>query len=92
MDNCPKCGTPWKLVPEGVSKKTGKPYAAFYKCNSCGNGVTAGAKPNYPKQAQPSGQALALLEQMNKKLDRVLEILETSDVLPEEAKPDDLPF
>jgi len=29
---CPTHHEPWKLVPEGVSKKTGRPYSAFYAC------------------------------------------------------------
>ena len=29
---CPTHHEPWKLVPEGVSKKTGRPYNAFYAC------------------------------------------------------------
>jgi hypothetical protein len=31
---CPVHGTPWKLVPAGVSKRTGKPYDAFYTCSN----------------------------------------------------------
>lgn len=33
-DFCPKCGTPTKIVPAGISKKTGKPYSAFMSCTS----------------------------------------------------------
>lgn len=33
---CPVHGTPWKLVPAGVSKKTGNPYPAFYACSEKG--------------------------------------------------------
>lgn len=29
---CPTHHQTWKLVPEGVSKKTGRPYSAFYAC------------------------------------------------------------
>ena len=29
---CPVHRVPWKTVPAGVSKKTGKPYAAFLAC------------------------------------------------------------
>lgn len=29
---CPVHRVPWKVVPAGVSKKTGKPYAAFTAC------------------------------------------------------------
>jgi ssDNA-binding Zn-finger/Zn-ribbon topoisomerase 1 len=31
---CPECGGEVKLIPAGVSKKTGKPYKAFYACKS----------------------------------------------------------
>ncbi len=29
---CKTCNSEMKLVPQGVSKKTGKPYNAFYSC------------------------------------------------------------
>ena len=32
--NCPKCKQEFKLVPAGISK-TGKPYKAFYSCQTC---------------------------------------------------------
>lgn len=32
---CPKCGAVMKLVPAGVSKKSGKSYSAFYSCGNC---------------------------------------------------------
>jgi hypothetical protein len=38
MENCPNCGQPMKLVPAGVSRKSGKPYDAFYSCK-CGKTV-----------------------------------------------------
>ena len=52
MTKCLTCGTEMNLVPEGVSKKTGKPYNAFYSCpNRC-------PKIRYQNQAQnaPTGQ------------------------------------
>lgn len=47
---CPKCGGEMKVVPAGVSKKTGKPYASFYACKvwECGGTAkmtTSGQKP-----------------------------------------------
>ncbi len=36
MDNCPVHNVPFKLVPAGVSKKTGKGYPAFYTCPTFG--------------------------------------------------------
>lgn len=35
-DVCPIHGTPWKIVPAGVSKKTGRPYEAFKACSTAG--------------------------------------------------------
>lgn len=36
VDVCPTHGTPWKIVPAGVSKKTGKPYESFRACSTPG--------------------------------------------------------
>ena len=33
---CPIHNAPWKTVPAGVSKKTGKPYDAFQACSIAG--------------------------------------------------------
>ena len=35
-DVCPIHGTPWKVVPAGISKKTGQPYDAFRACSTKG--------------------------------------------------------
>lgn len=32
MENCQICGAVMKVVPAGVSKKTGKPYNSFTAC------------------------------------------------------------
>lgn len=32
---CPKCHKLMKLIPAGVSHKTGKHYKAFWICNNC---------------------------------------------------------
>lgn len=31
---CPKCSGNIKLVPAGISKRTGKPYSEFYACEN----------------------------------------------------------
>ena len=31
---CPQCGNDTKIVPSGISKRTGKPYASFISCTS----------------------------------------------------------
>lgn len=33
---CPIHNAPWKTVPAGISKKTGKPYDAFQACSVSG--------------------------------------------------------
>ena len=36
MDNCKLCGSQMKIIPAGVSKKTGKAYDSFLSCpNRC---------------------------------------------------------
>ena len=54
---CPKCGGETKLVPAGISKKSGKPYSAFYSCLDRGCGGTIRAE-----QGQPSKQIPSVLE------------------------------
>ena len=39
--NCPKCNGETKLIPAGISKKSGKPYSAFVSCNDRQCGGTA---------------------------------------------------
>jgi hypothetical protein len=34
LPKCPKCQSEFKLVPAGVSKKSGKSYKAFYACQN----------------------------------------------------------
>ena len=34
MDQCNKCGFPFRIVPAGVSKKTGQTYEAFKVCSN----------------------------------------------------------
>lgn len=37
MNKCQNCGSEnVKVIPAGVSKKTGKPYNSFMKCEDCG--------------------------------------------------------
>ena len=55
QNNCSVCGAPVKVIPAGISKKSGKPYNAFYKCESCGKTGNVGgySKPSYPKPYTP---------------------------------------
>ena len=36
VDGCPIHHTPWKVVPAGISKKTGKAYDSFRACSTAG--------------------------------------------------------
>ena len=51
MGNCLICGSPFKQVPAGVSKKTGQPYNSFVACSKMGcsgkPGMAAQPKPTY---------------------------------------------
>ena len=49
---CSNCGQPTKIIPAGVSRKTGRAYASFYKCKNCQNSESLGVKPtNAPTPA-----------------------------------------
>ena len=52
---CDSCGTEMKLVPAGVSQRTGKSYSAFWSCphnRECG-GKTILATPKKGTMAKP---------------------------------------
>ena len=34
LNKCPRCKETGKQIPAGTSKKTGRPYSAFYVCDS----------------------------------------------------------
>jgi len=51
---CDLCGAEMKLIPAGVSKKTGKPYNAFYSCNTCKRAINLDTKQApIPRKSQP---------------------------------------
>jgi hypothetical protein len=72
MENqCPKCGSDLKILPAGISKKTGKPYRAFtactkWECDYTAKGTSeaqnAPVRPFKPQSAhlpiQPNTEAL----------------------------------
>lgn len=43
-----------KLVPAGTSRRTGKPYNAFYACTVAGCNWKPGQNPSYPQNFDPS--------------------------------------
>lgn len=58
--NCKVCGYEMKLIPAGVSKKTNRPYEAFYACpNKCKQPVAHPAAQYFPKD-NPNYQAPAV--------------------------------
>ncbi|MEA3249652.1 MAG: hypothetical protein U9Q03_04845 [Patescibacteria group bacterium] len=78
---CERCDREMRLIPAGVSKKTNKPYMAFWTCDKrnggCGEtaraeGEAAQSAP-IPAEAQPISQdRLISIEQ---KLDEILSLI-----------------
>lgn len=70
---CNICGKEMKLVPEGVSKKTGKTYKAFYSCWTCkktapADNQTSTAKPFIPverKSLKDEPEYKELIKELN---------------------------
>jgi hypothetical protein len=62
---CAVCGSEMKLIPAGVSKKTGKPYSAFMACpNKC----------QQPKKSSADTQLIIdILMGLDRKIDRIHE-------------------
>lgn len=79
---CNRCGGDMKLIPAGTSKKTGKPYRAFWGCldRSCG-----GTQPAIENPAQrnsgasrgiPDDGLMIALDRVAQALERIDETLE----------------
>ncbi len=62
---CDKHDVEMKFIPAGVSKRTGNPYNAFWACDICGE----------EKRAARSGANEGILQEINNKLDKVLEYI-----------------
>ena len=81
MEKCPKCGGETKLVPAGVSKKTGKEYNAFIGCKNRECDYTSNL-PKTPQQgasqvstgASPS-ETVTLLREISETLKFILDSL-----------------
>lgn len=58
-------GAEMRQIPAGVSKKTGKPYNAFWVCEEC----------DREKKANFRGGGSAGLKEINDKLDRILDYI-----------------
>ena len=72
---CPKCGsTELKLVPAGVSKKSGKPYDAFYACKKweCGGTIkipSEGSNASPRASYRPTNDAMATRKEFQNTMD-----------------------
>jgi len=55
MPNCVQCNQPMKLIPAGISKKTGNAYPAFWACPSkCKQEIPNPMKPTVQPTMQPA--------------------------------------
>ena len=63
MSTCPVHGTPFNLIPAGVSKTSGAPYPAFWACGTRGcklkpaEGLPAPPTASAPVQTTPAPQS-----------------------------------
>lgn len=78
---CERCDIEMRLIPAGVSKKSGKPYSAFWSCDKrnggCGataraEGEAAQAAPAVAGEQHVSQDRLANIE---RKLDEILSLI-----------------
>ena len=85
---CAVCGKTMKLVPAGISKRTGKPYEAFYSCpDRCQQprGVNTRGKDELTGRIEKIEKRLDLLEGLDPTTKKINDELET-------IKSDDIPF
>ena len=83
---CQYCGSQnIKQIPAGISKKTNKPYNAFYKCEDCGKTFNPPAKTTLAAPNKVEG----LLEDIVEQLNAIRVLLEMKR---ENLDPDSVPF
>ena len=81
IKTCPKCDSPIKRVPAGVSRKTGKPYDAFMACEDRNCDYTARVEYEKPIPKKANGDALIMDElqkgfkELNDRLDSLAQFL-----------------
>lgn len=66
---CPECGSPLKMVPAGVSKRTGNPYKAFIGCTNRECKYTE--KLNNPSKPLPTEIEVDMATRVESKIDAV---------------------
>ena len=100
--NCDRCNMAMRLIPAGISKKTNKPYSAFWTCDKRGGGCGATASggdsggtefaptqyaaPSAAPSADPYGDPFATATAGPSQNDRLKAIEEKLDTLIQLAK------
>jgi len=65
--NCPQCGNEMRFIPAGISKKTKKPYKAFFSCPECRNTMNAPDDiGQHPPEQKPYLDRQERIEEMHK--------------------------
>lgn len=78
---CEKCDSEMRLVPAGVSKRTGKPYSAFWSCDKrnggCGSTARAEGEAAQAAPVMDGVQPVSVdrLKGIEDKLDEILDLL-----------------
>jgi hypothetical protein len=80
---CERCDMEMRLIPAGVSKRTGKPYSAFWSCDkrNGGCGETARAEGEAAQAAPMAGGSVPVasdpsqLDRIEQKLDEIISFL-----------------
>ncbi len=83
MSKCAICNSELRVIPAGVSKKTGKPYNAFEVCpNKCPKANYGAPKGTYsdskgsPANLNGNPDVYDLLTDINARTKKILEILQ----------------
>ena len=68
--NCPKCDGQTKIVPAGISKKTGRPYDSFFSCldRECGGTMKIQNAPR-PNDVNPSVLLMDEIKRIDTRID-----------------------
>lgn len=97
---CNNCGSEnIKTIPAGVSKKTGRPYKAFNKCQDCNQTVFPPREQLPPQRKDDVMHAIRELYTLTKKIESKIEQLGIGmdklilgDEKDDSINPDGIPF
>ena len=79
QNNCPVCGSELKLIPAGVSKKSGKAYNSFVacpnKCKTSWNSTPSAPQSPASPESKVNGELLIIerIDAINARLDKLIE-------------------